>query len=191
MERAPPLLFCVFAAALAACAPAQESAVPAPATSIAGAGEPSAGRPSRVVADPVETPASATSAHAGGEWMLRESYPPTAVWGAQHSEGQLVFACDQARAQLRLERHAVGVPSHVRWLSIDADGTRMDYPAERGDSALVQVLATSIALDAPILDRMLGAQRLVVTAGADAIATDAPGAALRAVVDACRREGAG
>jgi hypothetical protein len=71
---------------------------------------------------------------------------------------------------------------------VEADGVRMDYPAERREDALAPVLVTRIALDAPIVDRLLMARRMVVTAGSDAIATTAPGDALRAVVDACRRE---
>ena len=64
------------------------------------------------------------------------------------SEGILGFHCDSANAQLVLERQAVGVPTDVRLVTIEADGTRMDYPAERADTALAPVLVTPIALDA-------------------------------------------
>ena len=131
-----------------------------------------------------------TSADAGvptGRWVLQKSEPPRAVWGARDSEGVLAFACDAQRQRLVLEREAVGVPDHVRLVSIEADGTRVDYPAERVDATLAPQLVTRIALDAPIVDRLLGARRMAVSAGADAIVADAPGIALRPVVDACRR----
>jgi hypothetical protein len=99
----------------------------------------------------------------------------------------LVLACDRAAGQLVLERQAIGVPDDVRVVTLDADGVRMDYPAERREDALAPVLVTRVALDAPILDRLLMAQRVVFTAGTDTIATTAPGPSLRAVVDACRR----
>lgn len=181
------ILLAVLAASLGGCAPAPESDTPVPATSASASDESAVPR--------VETPPAnsdlavfapaATSATAAGRWFLQESHPPRAVWGVPASEGMLTFSCDRANAQLVLERQAIGVADDVRLLSIDADGTRMDYPAERMDRALAPVLVTPIALDAPILDRMLIAQRLVVTAGDDAITTVAPGPSLRAVVDAC------
>lgn len=131
-----------------------------------------------------------TSGHAAlpeGRWSLRESYPPVAAWGVPDSEAMLTFACDGAGHQLVLERQAVGVPDSVRLVSIDADGTRLDYPAERIEATLAPNLVTRIALDAPILDRLLGARRIEVLAGEDAIVATAPGAALRPVVEACRR----
>lgn len=190
MDRVSRVIIPFVVAALAGCAPAPESGAPSPATSTATSNERAAPRmdtPPPANADLAAMPAAATSAMATGQWFLQESDPPRAVWGVPASEGMLSFSCDRANAQLLLERQAIGVPDDVRLVSIDADGTRMDYPAERTDAALAPVLVTPIALDAPILDRMLMARRMAVTAGADVIATVAPGPSLRAVVDACRR----
>jgi hypothetical protein len=139
-------------------------------------------------AEPAHAPATHGEATGSGRWHLQESDPPRAAWGVPDSEGMLTLGCDRAGARLVLERQAIGVPDDVRVVVVEADGVRMDYPAERREDALAPVLVTRIALDAPIVDRLLMARRMVVTAGSDAIATTAPGDALRAVVDACRRE---
>lgn len=130
--------------------------------------------------------AALAAAAAGGRWMLQESDPPRAVWGVPDSEAMLSLGCERGSGQLLLERQAIGVGHDVRVLSLEADDLRMDYPAERVDGALAPLLVTRIALDAPILDRLMIAARMAVVAGDDAIATTAPGASLRAVVDACR-----
>lgn len=181
-------------AALVGCAPAPEGDIatrPA-STSASNATERPAQRPDAPVPNadlsPMGAPGAAMAATAGGQWFLQESDPPRAVWGMPASEGMLTFSCDRENAQLVLERQATGVSQDVRLVSIEADGTRMDYPAERAETPLAPVLVTPIALDAPILDRMLIARYVVVTAGTDAIATVAPGPSLRAVVDACRRD---
>lgn len=193
-RRLPPAIALACLVFVAACAPAPESAVSAGPTSASASTE-NAAPATRANAprapDADVRPAAPTSGTAAGRWFLQESDPPRAVWGVPASEGMLTFSCDRANAQIVLERLAVGVPEDVRVVSIDADGTRMDYPAERADAALAPVLVTAIAPDAPILDRMLMARSLVVTAGTDAIATVAPGASLQAVVDACRRDVAG
>ena len=195
-RRLRPAVVLACIAFVTACAPAPESDVSA-APASASASTEDAGLSARAdaprAADAIATPAVAapTSGTAAGRWLLQESDPPRAVWGVPASVGMLAFSCDRANGQLVLERQAVGVPEHVRLVSIDADGTRMDYPAKRVDATLAPLLVTPIALDAPILDRMLIARAVVVTAGTDAIATVAPGASLQAVVDACRSEAAG
>lgn len=123
-----------------------------------------------------------------GAWHLQESFPPRAVWGVPAGEGLVTVGCDRGAGQLVLDRQAIGVADGVRVVTLDADGVRMDYPAERRDDALAPVLVTRIALDAPILDRLLLARRAAFVAGDDTITTTAPGASLQAVVDACRRE---
>ncbi len=184
-SRSFVLAVAMLAAMAGGCAPAPESGLRPPATSPSDEDEAPRTARTPANADLASFASPATSGTAAGQWFLQESHPPRAVWGAPASEGALTFSCDLASAQLVLHRQAVGVAEDVRLVSIDADGTRMDYPAERVDTALSPMLVTTIALDAPILDRMLIAQRLVVTAGDDAIATVAPGPALRAVVDAC------
>lgn len=187
MDRPPLMLSCLLLAGLAACAPAPESGIRVPATSTdadrAAAATPSS--PAAAIAPMPDTPT--TSAAADGQWFLQESEPPRAVWGVPASEGMLSLSCDREGLQLVLERQAIGVAEDVRLASIEADGTRMDYPAERVDTALAPMLRTRIALDAPIVDRMLIASRVAVTAGTDTVATVSPGPFLRAVIDGCRR----
>lgn len=189
MPRTPrlPLLSALLLAI--GCAPAPQDAVPANAAPATARERSDLQRPADALM-PADA-ALSDGATPAGQWHLQESYPPRAVWGVPASEGQLDFACDRAQGQLVMTRHAVGVPDGVRLVSLEADGTRMDYPAERRDTALAPMLVTPIALDAPIVDRLLVARRMVVTAGSDAIVTTAPGEALRAVVDACRPPAAG
>jgi hypothetical protein len=123
---------------------------------------------------------------ARGRWSVQEREPPRAVWGAPDSEAVLSFACDGEAGRIRLEREAIAIGEDVRLLTIEADGTRVDYPVERLQNTLGPYLATAIALDAAILDRLLGARSMAVVAGSERLAVAAPGAALKAVVDACR-----
>lgn len=145
------------------------------------------GAPLMAIEPPHAVTRGDASAPPAGRWLLQESYPPRAVWGAPDSEGVLQLSCDPASGQLLLERQAVDVPEDVRVLTLQADGVRMDYPAERVETALAPMLATRIALDAPLLDRLLIATRMTVAAGKDVVTTTAPGPSLRAVVEACRR----
>ena len=150
-------------------------------------------RPPRPAPDALSPDPTAADAGAApvGTWHLQESFPPRAVWGVPAGEGMLSLGCDRAAAQLVLERQAIGVPDGIRVVTLDADGVRMDFPAERRDDALAPVLVTRIALDAPIVDRLLLARRAAFGAGTDTITTTAPGASLQAVVDACRGEAGG
>lgn len=139
---------------------------------------------------PMRDAASPTSGETPppGAWSVQESDPPRAVWGPPDSEALLGFGCDRAGGKLLLDRQAVGVGDDVRLVTIDADGTRIDYPAERVDTVLAPLLVVRIALDATIVDRLLQARRMTVTAGGDTIHAPAPGGSLRAVVDGCRRD---
>lgn len=159
---------------------ARDAAPPSPADSDAPA-LPMPGRP---------TPTSGEAVPPGA-WSLQESDPPRAVWGPPDSEGILGFGCERAGGKLLLDRQAVGVGDDVRLVSIEADGTRIDYPAERVDAVLAPLLLVRIAPDAAIVDRLLQARRMAVTAGGDTIHAPAPGGSLRAVVEACRRDPAG
>lgn len=179
-------LACIVAAlGLAACTRAPDPAPPADATPATRGEAPSPAAP----APPKRDAAPPTSGETTppGAWSVQESDPPRAVWGPPDSEGLLGFGCDRAAGKLLLDRPAVGVADDVRLVSIDADGTRIDYPAERVDPVLAPLLVVRIALDATIVDRLLQARRVTVIAGGDAIHAPAPGGSLRAVVDACRR----
>lgn len=163
--------------------PGPQADAPAPAVPRAAAQD-AADPAAPLMAMPLGDASHATAA--GGRWMLQESDPPRAVWGVPDSEAMLSLGCERGSGQLLLERQAIGVGDDVRVLGLEADDLRMDYPAERVDGVLAPLLVTRIALDAPILDRLMIAARMAVVAGDDAIATTAPGASLRAVVDACR-----
>lgn len=141
-----------------------------------------------VHAQPART--SGDTAPPPGAWTLQESDPPGAAWGPPGGEGVLAFRCDRTGTKLVLDRQAVGVADDVRQVTLEADGTRIDYPAERADTTLAPQLQVRIALDATIVDRLLAARRMSVVAGDDTIHAPAPGESLRAVVDACRRIGA-
>lgn len=192
-HRVSVLLGCTFAVAgLAGCdrapdqaaAPASLAAAPRDAAPRTGAATPAAVGPS---VDDGPAPSAGEGTPPPGAWALQESDPPRAAWGAPDSESVLGFGCDRARGKLVLEREAVGVADDVRLVTIDADGTRVDYPAERVDTTLAPQLVVRIALDATIVDRLLGARHMSVAAGGDTLRAPGPGGSLRAVVDACRR----
>lgn len=157
------------------------------------AGSPDTGAAPLVPPAPPVTLADATAAAdpappmPRGRWFLQGGDDdPRAVWGVPDSEGTLMLRCDHDQGRLVLEREATGLPAHARLLAIEADGTRMNYPAERVDTGLGTSLVTSIALDAPILDRMLTASRLTVQAGDSTLVTTSPATVLAPVVAACR-----
>lgn len=160
---------------------------PVPSTEpVAGPAE--RGAPGRVVAGTLgESASTAAAPIASGRWFLRDDpTAPSAIWGAPHSEAVLSLTCDAREGRIVLEREAIGIPADTRLLAIDADGTRMDYPAEYVPTTLGANLVTSIALDAPILDRMLGASQLSVTAGGETLVTASPRQVLASVVETCR-----
>lgn len=191
MDRMTRCLALLFAAALAACGDTADtdirtvrSANDAETNAEDAANTPASTEKSTSVLPPAARPGGPVPA---GDWLVLGSEPPRAAWGARASETALTFSCDHRDQRLLLERAAARVPDSVRTVSIEADGTRMEYPAERREATPAPNLVTAIALDAPIIDRLLLARGMTVTAGDDAIATTAPGDALRAVVDACRR----
>lgn len=185
MHRA--LYILVPALAAAACTPVPQAGT---ATPMPRRAQPDVSDAARAPLMSMEAPPGSAGGtpDATGQWRLQESDPPRASWGMPGREDQLTFSCDRASERIVLQRRASEVPGDMRVLAIDADGVRVDYPAERTETASTPRLSTRIALDAPILDRLLIAQRMAVSAGDDRIVTAAPGESLRAVVDACRRE---
>lgn len=118
-----------------------------------------------------------------GQWFAQEG--PVAAWGVPNSESVLSFACDAARGEIIVMRDAVGVPAQIGVIALDADGLRRDLPARREVTALGPRLVARIALHDPLLDRLRTASTLRVQAGADTLATSAPGVALERVLGAC------
>jgi hypothetical protein len=117
-------------------------------------------------------------------WQARGSgVGREAVWTAGNGEPRAWLRCDRGDPVLVLRIAPSVLPQEVDQVILGADGTEMDYPATRGPAP---GLASRIALDAPILDRMLVAQRFTISAGGRTLATGSPGTALARVVRACR-----
>lgn len=141
--------------------------------------------------DPARTarlrPPSTAAAASPGQW-IRGGDPdaPMALWGAPASEAVLTMRCDGESGRIVLEREAHALPDDVRILTLEADGVRMQYPAERVPTELGASLVTRIALDAPVLDRLLVTPGLAVVTGPETLRTGAPGPALGPVLEACR-----
>jgi hypothetical protein len=128
--------------------------------------------------------APATAAvSADGRWQLRGSgIRAEAVWTARDGAPRLRLACDHGDPVLVLHVAPAQLP-RADQVALVADGTGMDYPLSRDAD---RSLSSRIALDAPILDRMLVARRFEVSAGGRTLATGSPGAALVRLVRACR-----
>ena len=97
--------------------------------------------------------------------------------------GRVSLHCDQGDPVLLLRVDAGPLPHPPARITLQADGTAMDYPVSRAPDG---VPGSRIALDAPILDRMLVARRFAVSAGGRTLATGSPGAALVRVAGTCR-----
>ena len=118
-----------------------------------------------------------------GRWQLRGTgIRSQAVWTAG-GEPLLWLRCDHGDPVLVLRVAPAQLSTGADQVTLVADGTGMDYPVARGAD---RGLSSRIALDAPILDRMLVARRFAVFAGGRTLATGSPGEALVRVVRACR-----
>jgi hypothetical protein len=105
------------------------------------------------------------------------------VWTNGAGVPRAWLRCDRGDPVLLLHIAPAQLPDDTDQLTLEADGIGMDYPAVHAGEA---GLASRIALDAPILDRMLVARRFAVSSGGRTLATGSPGAALARVVRACR-----
>jgi hypothetical protein len=123
------------------------------------------------------------AAAADGRWRVRGAGIGTsAVWTTTDGGAWVSVHCDQGDPVLILRIDAgKGVRSPTQ-IMLRADGTGMEYPIARTDGHL----ASRIALDAPILDRMLVARRFDLATNGLTLATGAPGEPLARVVRACR-----
>lgn len=184
--RGVRLLFSMLAAlSLAGCA---DSAAPGDATGRAPRAVASAAEgPGRPVPARAPEQASPPAAQGAARWFAAPAggAGAGAAWGVPDSEPMLSASCEPG-SRLRIERSAEGLPASLRLVTIEADGTAMAYPAERVETTLGAVLVTRLALDAPMLDRMLDAATVTLHAGDDALVMTGTGAALRRLVAACR-----
>lgn len=141
----------------------------------------------RAVPAAAGTDAGASATARAGRWVeSRREGAPVAAWGAPASEAVLRLHCDEESGRIVLTREALALREDVGIITLEADGVRMDFPAERIPTPLGADLVTRIALDAPALDRLLATPRLAVITGDDTLQVDAPGPALRPVLEACR-----
>jgi hypothetical protein len=132
---------------------------------------------------PALAPVGAGGAVPDGRWRLRgRGIGAEAIWTARPDAPHLRLRCDQGDPVLVLEIGPSTLPRSASQVRLVADATGMEYPMQRDGSKLV----SRIALDAPILDRMLLAQRFAVSAGGITVVTGAPGDALAHVVRTCR-----
>lgn len=97
--------------------------------------------------------------------------------------GGVTLQCDRGDARILLRVDAGVLPAGLDKLTLVADGVGMDYPLDRSGSG---GYVSRIALDAPILDRILLAQAFSLQGGGRTVQTGVPGDALARVVRACR-----
>lgn len=94
--------------------------------------------------------------------------------------------CDPGDPRIVLRLAGDHLPSKLPQLVLVADGTAVPYPVERTGVGTRPAFVTRIALDAPILDRMLVARSFALKLGDRTVASGVPGSALASVVRACR-----
>lgn len=123
-------------------------------------------------------------ASAAADWRTRgEGLEARAVWQAPDGDPTVSLDCEQGEPRVRLRVASARLPVRVKHVRIAADGVAMDYPVEAAGAGAV---VARIALDAPLLDRMLVAQALTVGIGGRLLQTGLPGAPFHRVVRTCR-----
>ncbi|GAB6195917.1 hypothetical protein PAGU2595_012230 [Lysobacter xanthus] len=133
------------------------------------------------------TVAGAGAAAEGGRWAIRGDGPSMqAVWQPPRPARRLWMRCDRGDPVLLLQIDAAGLPAGLQHVVLVADGLRIDYPVQKASLAGVPVFDSRIALDAPVLDRMLVAHRFAIDGGGRVEAVGTPGLALARLVRACR-----
>lgn len=128
---------------------------------------------------------SAGGSHLGptGVWHPRGNGPTAmASWRGREGEPYVSIRCDRNDPRLLLRVASPHLPVDIDTVTLVADGVGMDYPVERSTGAVT----ARIALDAPILDRMVVARAFGIVAGGRQMSTGVPGEALARVVRACR-----
>ena len=116
-------------------------------------------------------------------WRARgDGIGAQAAWRGAAGTGA-TLQCEQGDARLLLRIDRAVLPAGLEKITLIADGTGMDYPVERANAG---GYVSKIALDAPILDRMLLARAFTLQGGGRSLQTGIPGEALARVVRACR-----
>ena len=137
----------------------------------------------------VAAPAPAADAIAGGastspRWHPRgDGLRAQAAWQPAIGSGGVIMQCDRGDPRMVLRIDPDLLPSGLQQITLVADSIGVEYPVERtGEGGYV----SKIALDAPILDRMLVARSFPLGGGGRRVKTGMPGAAVARVVRACR-----
>lgn len=133
------------------------------------------------VALPGATPAAADRWQRRGDGLDAE-----AVWASATGDARLLMRCDRGSPRIDLRLTSGELPPDLQRLTLVADDTAMDYPLEKAATDGVRGYRAKIALDAPILDRMLVARSFTVLAGGRVVQTGVPGNALARIVRTCR-----
>lgn len=109
-----------------------------------------------------------------------------ADWRASDGATRVRIRCDRGDARLVLRIDSDALPAGLQSVALVADGVDMAYPLQKADAAGETAYVARLALDAPILDRILAARAFTLLAGAHTVRTGVPGDALARVVRACR-----
>ncbi|MGY4514916.1 hypothetical protein ACVWWW_000484 [Lysobacter sp. HA18] len=128
--------------------------------------------------------ASPPASQTVGHWQARgDGVGAQAAWRIPPGDSGITLQCDHGDPRVLLRIDGSVLPSDLQQVSLIADGIGMEYPLERSAAGGYR---SKIALDAPILDRMLVAKSFTLFGGGRAVRTGVPGDALARVVRACR-----
>lgn len=106
----------------------------------------------------------------------------SATWQGRGGDPFVRIRCNHGDPRLDLRITSATLPADLHQVTLVADEVGVDYPVERSGASL----AARIALDAPILDRMLVARQFAIVVGGRSLSTGLPGETLARVVRACR-----
>ncbi|GAB1596722.1 hypothetical protein [Lysobacter claricitrinus] len=138
----------------------------------------------RANAAPAAVGQATTAASATIRWQARgEGLGAQAAWLAPSGDAGVIMQCDRGDPRVLLRIDASILPDELQQVTLIADGIGMEYPLERTTAGGYR---SKIALDAPILDRMLLARSFTLYGGGRAVRTGVPGDALARVVRTCR-----
>lgn len=109
-----------------------------------------------------------------------------ASWLSTDGATKIEARCDRAAPRILLHVRPSPPQAGVQAIALIADAVSMRYPVERVGASDDAAYVAKIALDAPILDRILVARSFRIDAGGRTTLTGVPGSALARVVRACR-----
>lgn len=124
---------------------------------------------------------------ADGRWQSRvDGGRIEADWRSPDGATRLRARCDRGDPVIVLRIRSAALPAGLQTLTLAADAVRMGYPLQRTEADDGPGYVARIALDAPILDRILLARAFSLAGGGHTVQAGVPGDALARVVVACR-----